>query len=125
MGLLGGCKKKEEVVCFADNGGDKKLTIKLLKEGAPYYSTSAAQAKAWVAFEQFDVSGFNDSSFDLVKIAEDNNDFIRFNNLTCGIYFCKLRVIDPITGDSYSGSHIITIDADSPSAETTINMLLQ
>lgn len=124
IGLLAGCEKKDEVICFADTGGDRKLTIKLLKEGAQYISTSAAKAKAYVAFEQFDVAGFNDSSFDLVKVADDNDDFIRFNNLTCGIYYCKVRVIDPVTGKSYSGSRIITIDSDSPSAEASIDMTL-
>ncbi len=122
--LFTGCEKKDEVICFADTGGDRILTIKLLKEGAQYFSTSTAKAKAYVAFEQFDVDGFNDSSFDLVKVADDNEDFIRFNNLTCGIYYCKLRVIDPITGKSYSGSRIITIDGDSPSAEASIDMTL-
>lgn len=125
IGFFGACKKKNEVVCIADNGGDRILTLKLLKEGNPYFSTAMAKAKAYVAFEQFDVSGFNDSSFDLVKVADENDDFIRFNNLTCGIYFCKARVIDPITGISYSGSRIITIDADLPAADAVIDMTLQ
>jgi hypothetical protein len=124
IGIISSCKKKEEVNCFADNGGDKSLTIKLLKEGIPYTSTATAQAKAYVAFEQFDVPGYSDSSFDLVKVANDNNDFIRFYNLTCGIYYCKVRVIDPVSG-TYSGSRIITIDAEAASAEASIDMTLQ
>lgn len=125
MGMFSGCKKKEEVICIADNGGDKSITIKLLKEGIPYISTPAAKAKAFLAFEQFEVSGFSDSSFDIVKFADDNKDFIRFSNVTCGIFYCKLRVIDPVTGFTYSGSRIITLDADSPSVEASIDMILQ
>lgn len=124
IGLIVGCKKKDEVICFADNGGEKKLTLKLLKDGAPYVSIAAAQAKAFVAFEQFDVSGFNDSSFDLVKVADNNDDFIRFNNLTCGIFYCKARVVDPVSGKTYYGSRVITINAESPSAEAAIDMVL-
>lgn len=122
--LLSGCEKKKEVICIADNGGDRSITIKLLKEGSPYISTSAAKAKAFVAFEQYDVPGFSDSSFDLVKTADNNDDFIRLDNLTCGIYYCKVRVIDPVTGKTYAGSRIITIDADTPSAEAAIDMTL-
>lgn len=122
--LFAGCKKKEEVICIADNGGDKTLTIKLLKEGVPYISTAAAKAKAYVAFEQYDVAGFSDSSFDLVKFADDNDDFVRIKNITCGIYYCKVRVIDPVTGKTYSGSRIITIEADASSSEASIDMVL-
>ncbi len=125
VAFVAGCKKKEEVICIADTGGNHTLTIKLLKDGVTYISSANAKAKAYVAFEQFEVAGFSDSSYDLVKVADDNEDFIRFNNLTCGIYYCKLRVIDPVTGKTYSGTRIVTINSDTPSAESSIDMVIQ
>jgi hypothetical protein len=122
--LISSCKKKEEVICFANTGGNHTLTLKTFKEGIPYFSTSSSPVKAFLAFEQYEVSGFSDSSFDLVKFAGDNDDFVRFNNLKCGIYFCKLRVIDSATGKTYAGSRIVTLNAETLSAEAAIDMTL-
>jgi hypothetical protein len=122
--MTSGCSKKEEVSCIAGTGGTHSLLIRFLKEGAPYVSQSSGRVMVYIAFEETDVPGFDSSSFDLIRQADDNADFIRIANLTCGIYYCKLKMTEQATGKSFAGSQVISIKSDHSEKEVTINMAL-
>ncbi|MCC6385375.1 MAG: hypothetical protein LC117_07905 [Bacteroidia bacterium] len=120
--FLSGCKKKDEVTCIADRNGNHTITIRSVKDGSAFFSSSTAQVKAQIAFEQYESPGTNDANYDLVKNFDLNSDVISFKNLNCGIYYCRLSMTDHNSGINYEGESVIRLNAEETELSVTIEL---